>query len=161
MAKKKQNVASQVRELIEKPVTDIGYTIWDVVYYKEGAELILEVMIDKNNGVSIDDCSIVTRAIEPLIDELDPVNEAYCLMVSSAGSDRALNNTDHIEFAMNEKLPVIFKLFSAFESKKEFSGTIKCFDTDTVTIIQPENDSEIILPKKLISKMTASFNIES
>ncbi|HAN21751.1 MAG: hypothetical protein A2Y15_00395 [Clostridiales bacterium GWF2_36_10] len=155
MANKKQNVASLVRTAVEKPITDMGYMLWDVAFYKEGAELILEVLIDKKGGVSIEDCSSVTRVIDPIIDTLDPIEESYSLMVSSAGSDRVLNNTEHINIAINEKLSVIFKLFSAFEGKKEYSGKILSVDAEAI-LIQTDN-IETKLPRKLVSRMTALF----
>lgn len=158
MSNKKPNIASQIRTLVEKPITDMGYSLWDVTYYKEGAELTLEIAVDKKGGMSLDDCSLITNKIEPLIDELDPIQEAYCLMVSSAGCDRELHNDVHIESAKSGNLPVTFKLFSVFEGKKEYYGNIKSFDNDIITI---ESDKEISLPRKLISKMTASFETNS
>ncbi|HBR31290.1 MAG TPA: ribosome maturation factor, partial [Clostridiales bacterium] len=68
MSNKKQNTASQVRALVEKPISEMGFSLWDVAYYKEGAELILEVSVDKKGGISLDDCSDITKKIEPIID---------------------------------------------------------------------------------------------
>lgn len=158
MSKKKQNIASKVRNLVENVITDMGYTLWDVTYYKEGADMILEISVDKNAGVSLDDCSKITKTVEPLIDELDPIQGSYCLMVSSAGTDRELRTIDHIKYAIEKKLPVVIKLFSAFEGEKKFSGSIKYADKDNITIIRDQIENEIVLPKKLISKITTFTN---
>ena len=71
-----KNVASKVRALVEEPIINAGYSLWDVSYYKEGPEMILEISIDKQGGISINDCSEVTRLIDPMIDELDPIEES-------------------------------------------------------------------------------------
>lgn len=155
MSNKKPNIASQVRTLVEKPITELGYTLWDVSFYKEGAEMILEIAVDKKGGMSLDDCSLLTNLVEPLIDALDPIEGAYCLMVASAGCDRELQSELQIEAAMSKNSLVSFKLFSVFEGKKEYRGHIKQFDNDIITIA--DADTEIALPRKLISKMKASF----
>lgn len=155
MSKKKPNISAQVRSLVEQPIKDMGYSLWDVTFYKEGADLTLEIAIDKKDGVSLEDCSRVTKVIEPLIDELDPVEEGYFLMVSSAGSDRELRTAEHIGAAIDGSLTVTLKLYSAFEGKKEYVGVIKSADTDIITVSNPEG--ETALPRKLISKMTALF----
>ncbi|PKM62572.1 MAG: ribosome maturation factor [Firmicutes bacterium HGW-Firmicutes-21] len=156
---KKLNIASLVRSIVEKPINDLGLDIWDVTLYKEGAELTLEVALDKEGGVSIEDCSKTTKLIEPLIDELNPIEEGYYLMVSSAGVDRELRTAEHIEYAIKASLPVTFKLFSAFEGKKEYSGIIAVVDSDTITMRQSGTESETVLPKKLVAKMTAHFSL--
>ena len=81
----KKNTAETVRALIEGTVASLGYDLWDVTYEKEGRDYNLVVTIDKADGVSIDDCHAVTDAIEPLLDETDPIEGSYCLEVSSAG----------------------------------------------------------------------------
>ncbi|MDD4164985.1 MAG: ribosome maturation factor RimP [Eubacteriales bacterium] len=159
MSNKKQNTASQVRALVEKPISEMGFSLWDVAYYKEGAELILEVSVDKKGGISLDDCSDITKKIEPIIDELDPISEPYCLMVSSAGIDRELRNDEQIGAAKDGGYTVNFKLFSLLEGRKEYYGTIKSFDNDIITIERNDETGDISLPRKLISKMTACFGI--
>ena len=149
----KKNTASQVRTAVEKVITDMGYKLWDVTLYKEGPELILEISIDKEGGISIDDCSIVTRAVDPIIDELDPIEDVYSLLVSSAGSERDLRTPEHLEYAVNNNLTVHVKLFTAFEGAKEYEGKLKSHDSDIIRIAQTEK--EINIPKKIISKITA------
>jgi len=158
MANKKLNIASQVRLLVEKPITDMGYSLWDVTFYKDSADPTLEIAVEKKGGISLDDCSLITKQIEPLIDELDPIMESYCLMVSSAGYDRELNTALHIEIAMSRELPVTFKLFTVFEGKKEYCGIIKSFDNDIITISEAVVPvRETVLPRKLVAKMSAFF----
>ncbi len=157
MSKKKPNITSQISSLVQKPINDMGYILWDVTYYKEGAEKTLEIAIDKKGGVSLEDCSKVTKVIEPLIDRLNPIEESYYLMVSSAGSERVLRTAAHIEAAKEHSVIVILKLFTSFEGKKEYEGSIADATPDSITITQRDTDSEITLPRKLISKMSAMF----
>lgn len=90
-----QGTASAVRELIEPTVTELGYDIWDVEYVKEGADMHLRITIDSEDGIDIDDCEKVHRAIDPLIDEADPIEESYLLEVSSPGIERRLRTPEH------------------------------------------------------------------
>lgn len=149
----KKNIATQVKDAVDKTITDLGYTLWDVTLYKEGPELILEISVDKDGGVSIDDCSIVTKAVDPIIDALDPIEDEYSLLVSSAGSERELRTPAHLEYALQKALTVHIKLFTAFEGAKEYEGKLKSFDSDIISIARDEKAIDI--PKKMISKITA------
>jgi len=149
----KKNIATKVRNAVEKTITDLGYTLWDVTFYKEGPEWILEISVDKDGGVTLDDCGVVTKAVDPIIDELDPIDDEYSLLVSSAGSERELRTPDHYDFAVLKNHTVNLKLFTAFEGAKEYEGKIKCHDSDIISIEQAEKVIDI--PKKLISKITA------
>ena len=104
-----QGTASAVRELIEPTVTELGYDIWDVEYVKEGADMHLRITIDSEDGIDIDDCEKVHRAIDPLIDEADPIEESYLLEVSSPGIERRLRTPEHFLACIGET--VNLKLF--------------------------------------------------
>ena len=158
MADKKSNIAAKVRNAVEEIILGAGYSLWDVAYYKEGPEMILEVSIDKDGGISINDCSAVTRLIEPIIDELDPIEESYCLQVSSAGTVRALNKDEHIQFAHDGGLHVTIGLYVAVDGKKEYCGIIKEFDDESIILIS--EGIEHRFDKKQISKINAEFEAE-
>ena len=153
-----KNVASKVRALVEEPIINAGYSLWDVAYYKEGPEMILEISIDKQGGISINDCSEVTRLIEPMIDELDPIEESYCLQVSSAGTVRPLDRDEHIKFAMDNKLDVTLGLYVAVEGSKEYVGVIESFDGENI-VLNSEGATRTF-NKKQISKINAEFETE-
>lgn len=158
MADKKTNIAARVRAAIEGLITDAGYSLWDIAYYKEGPEMILEVSIDSENGISINDCSVVTKLIEPVIDELDPIEESYCLQVSSAGTVRPLSKEDHLQFACDNRLNVNIGLYVAVDGSKEYSGVIDAYDSDSVTLIC--NGDKRRFELKQISKINAEFEAE-
>ncbi len=148
---KKDNIASRVREAVQPLVEGAGYTLWDVTFYKEVAEWILEVAIDRENGISTDDCSVVTKLIDPVIDELDPVEDAYCLMVSGAGTYRDLVNPMHYEYAMNHGCTVELRTFAAVDGKKQFEGILVGFDDESVTI--EENGNDLRFEKKDVAQV--------
>lgn len=158
MADKKTNIASKVRDAVEAVITDAGYILWDVAYYKEGPEMILEISIDKQGGISINDCSAVTRLIEPIIDELDPIEESYCLQVASAGTVRPLNKEEHIEFAYNGGLHVNIGLYVAVDGSKEYRGVIGSYDDESINLIC--EGVERRFEKKQIAKINAEFEAE-
>lgn len=150
---KKDSIASRVKEAVLPLVEGAGYTLWDVTFYKEVAEYILEISIDKEGGISTDDCSVVTKLVDPVIDEIDPVEDAYCLMVSGAGSYRDLVLPLHFEYALERDLDVEVRTFAAVDGRKLFEGKLMAFDEDTVTIL--ENGTELRLDRKQIAKCTS------
>ena len=158
MAEKKNNVASKVRAVIENTVNDAGYRLWDVAYYKEGPEMILEVSIDKENGISINDCSVVTKLIEPIIDELDPIEESYCLQVASAGTVRQLSKEEHLRFACDNRLNTDIGLYVAVDGKKEFNGIIESFDDEGIDLLTDGTVHRFT--HKQISKINAEIETE-
>lgn len=153
-----KNIAEKVRAAIEELVINAGYTLWDVSYYKEGPEMILEIAIDKQGGISINDCSAVTRIVEPVIDELDPIEESYCLQVASAGTVRPLDKDEHIRFACDNKLNAVIGLYVAVDGSKEYSGIIEEYDGEKLTIVN--GNEKHTFDKKQISKINAEFETE-
>ncbi len=153
-----KNIAAKVRAVVEEPIVNAGYTLWDVAYYKEGPEMILEISIDRQGGISINDCSEVTRLIEPIIDELDPIEESYCLQVSSAGTVRPLDRDEHIKFACDNKLNVTLGLYVAIDGSKEYVGVIESFDDENI-VLNCEGVTRTF-GKKQISKINAEFETE-
>ncbi len=151
MAEKK-GVAARVRDAVEPIINSLGYSVWNVSYYKEAADYNLEIELDKDGGIDIDDCSRVTETINPIIDAMDPVEGAYYLVVSGAGLDRTLSCDEHLTYAMSHGYRVKAKLFTALDGKKEYSGLLSRFDQDTITIT--ENENEIKIDRRLISRLT-------
>ena len=158
MADRKTNIASKVKSAVENVIIDAGYSLWDVAYYKEGPEMILEISIDKAGGISINDCSAVTKLIEPIIDDLDPIEESYCLQVASAGMVRPLDKDEHIRFAFDNQLNVNLGLYVAVDGKKEFNGVIESFDDEGITLTA--DGVSYTFTKKQIAKINAEFETE-
>lgn len=154
----KKNTAERVRALIEETVNQLGYVIWDVDYSKIGTERHLEITIDRENGIDINDCEKVHRAIEVIIDEADPIDEMYYLDVSSPGLERAIRTAEHFEKCVGQTIEV--KLFSALDGKKSVVGALTEFDKENDTVkLTEKNGCEYSIPRKLISKANVYFEI--
>ena len=149
----KKSVKDIVREAIEPTVTELGYEIWDVTYSKVGADYHLEITIDSENGIFINDCEKVHRAIDPILDECDPIEGFYYLDVSSPGIERELRTAEHISRSIGQKVEA--KLFTAKDGKRSVTGVLAAFSDGNVTI---SNDlGEIVLKQSEISKLTTVF----
>lgn len=147
------NIAKTVSELIESMVENLGFSLWDVRFVKEGADWFLRIFIDSPNGISIDDCVTVSRAIDPIIDEADPIDKSYCMEVCSPGIERELLKEEHFLKKMGEKVKV--KLYKAYDGQKEFTGLLNSYNGD-VTI--KAEDNEITFAKAdIISVKLADF----
>ena len=125
------NAAEKVYGLIKETVEAEGVSLWDVRFLKEGASWYLRVFIDKPEGISIDDCTNVSHAIDPIIDEADPIDVSYYLEVCSAGIERELTRQSHFEASVGKTVKI--KLYKALDGVKEFTGVLKAA-ADTVTI---------------------------
>ncbi len=125
------NAAEKVYGLIKETVETQGVNLWDVRFLKEGASWYLRVFIDKPEGISIDDCTNVSHAIDPIIDDADPIDVSYYLEVCSAGIERELTRQSHYEASIGKTVKI--KLYKALDGVKEFTGVLKAAE-DTVTI---------------------------
>ena len=135
------SVAEKVYGLIKPTVESCGVTLWDVRFVKEGASHYLRIFIDKPEGISINDCTDVSHAIDPVIDDADPIDGSYYLEVCSPGTEREIVRPHHFEYAIGKEVKV--KLFKAIEGKKEFVGVLKAYDGDiTLDIAGNENKFE-------------------
>ena len=122
MAKNAKSVTETVRELAEPLAEDIGCWVWDVEYVKEGARRVLRITIDAEEGVDINQCEALHRAIDPLLDEADPIEEAYYLEVSSPGLERELRTDVHLEACEGWNVEV--KLYAPRDGQKLFRGVL-------------------------------------
>lgn len=134
MAKSEGKVVSRVREAIESTVIGLGFSIWDIEYKKIGADWHLTITIDSDEGVGIDECETVHRAIHPLLDEVDPIKDADYLDVSSPGLERDIRTKEHFLFCRGETVKI--KLFAPQNKRREFIGVLSCNDDASVITIQ-------------------------
>ena len=141
------NAAEKVYGLIKETVEEQGVSLWDVRFLKEGASWYLRVFIDSPNGISIDDCTNVSHAIDPIIDEADPIDVSYYLEVCSPGLERELTKPNHFEKSVGKTVKI--KLYKAIDGVKELTGILK--SAAERVVIETEN-SEYSLDYKDISK---------
>lgn len=126
-------VVDITKQSIEKTITEMGYELVDVTYCKQYDSMALTVFIDSDSGISLDDCEKVHRAIDAILDDIDPTEgNAYTLNVSSPGLDRPLV-TDR-DYAKKIDCEIEISLYSAINKKKKFSGILKEFNSESITI---------------------------
>lgn len=141
---KKQNIAEVVTALVLPVVEGFGYRLWDVEFGKVGADFHLTVTIDKDEGITIDDCERVHRAIDPLLDEADPIESFYYLNVSSPGAERVLRTEAHLLASLGKRIEVRF--FSAQDGKKSIRGTLTAADGESITL-----DGDKVFPRAAVA----------
>ena len=127
---------SKVTEVIEDLVTpivaDLGLELVDIEYVKEGKDWFLRVYIDKDNGVDIEECGIVSERLSEKLDEIDPIPHNYFLEVSSPGAERPLKKEKDFEKAVGKN--VFIKTYEPIDEEKVFEGVLLAFDGETVKI---------------------------
>ncbi len=138
---RREDYESRTTELLRPIVDRFGVEIYDVEYVKEGNERYLRAYIDKPEGVNITDCENVSRALSDALDAEDFIEDAYILEVSSPGLGRALKKDSHLEKSLGEEVEI--KTYKPIEKQKEFSGILKAFDADTVTITEEEDKERV------------------
>ena len=149
----KKGIKETVRELVTPIIEELGYEIWDVTYQKIGADYHLEITIDSEAGINIEDCEKVHRAIDPILDEHDPIEGFYYLDVSSPGIERELRTEAHIMSQIGVKAEA--KLYAAKDGRRSIVGIIKSLEGDVLTL--SEGDADITLKLEEISKLTTIY----
>ncbi len=131
---KRKNIAQTVKELVIEAVEECGCELWDVEYVKDPTGWNLIIYIDREEGISLTDCEMVNDAVEPILDEADPIPDSYCLEISSPGLERELKNHAHFERFFGSDVNV--KLYTAINGTKSFCGKLVSSDpnADTVTV---------------------------
>lgn len=132
-----------------------NYELYDVEFVKEGGNWYLRIFIEKDGGITIDDCELVSRALSDLLDVHDYISEAYMLEVSSPGLGRQLRRDKHFEKSIGEEVEV--KLFKPINKKKEYIGLLMSYDQNTITI-ELEDQSNMEIPRNQISTVRLTFD---
>lgn len=131
-----KSIETKVYNLLNSTINTLGYNLYDVLFLNEGKEYILRVVIDKENGIDINDCEKVNNAINDILDEADYINEKYFLEVSSPGIERILRKDQHFEKQIGNKISV--KLFKAINKQKEIIGILESYNNGEL-VVQQEN----------------------
>lgn len=139
------NTVAAVREIVEPIAERLGLSIWDIRFLKEGAQWYLRIFIDKQGGVSIDDCVDMTHAISDPLDEADPIEQAYMLEVSSPGIERELTRPEHFEKCLGKK--IMMKSIRPIDGKREWNGVLESYDDGNISL-RCEDGSGLTFTKK-------------
>jgi len=125
-------ITDKVAQIAKSVVEEEGCSLWDVEYVKEAGTWYLRIFIDKQGGVDIDDCERISRRLDPILDEADPIPDSYVFEVGSAGIERELKRPE--DFAQFLGSEVEIKLYSPVDGQKAFVGTLVSHE-DGVTVI--------------------------
>ena len=156
----------KVTEIVTKiaqPVVEAhGCELWDVEYVREGADYILRVTIDSDDGITIDDCERMTRAIDPVLDEHDPIEDAYLLEVSSPGIERELTRPEHFEACAGERVEV--RLYAPVDGSKVYTGILRGLGEDGNILLEcgaasseADTDNLKMFPRASVTKIKTLF----
>ena len=155
--RKMSKIEQSVFDLVDPIAKQNGCVLVDVEYKKQSDGMHLVVYIDKKGGVNLNDCEAVHNAIDKPLDDLDPTNGAsYILNVSSLGLDKDINKDRSLALAVGESVDV--KTFAPVDGSKMFNYVmLESFTNTDITILQ--NNKQIIIPRKQISKITKTIHI--
>ena len=141
-------------ERLAREITDANnFELVDVEYVKEGANWYLRIYIDKEGGINIDDCELVSRAVEEKLDAANFIEDAYILEVSSPGLTRPLKKEKDYARSIGKLIDI--KTFKPVEKRKDFVGRLKAYDKDTVTIV--EDTAELVIERANIANIRLAF----
>ena len=125
-------ITDQVAAFAEPIVAEHGCSLWDVEYVREGSDYILRLYIDKEGGVDISDCEAISRAVDPILDEVDPIPGSYQFEVCSAGLERALKRPQDFQRFLGS--PVTVKLYRPYNGLKEIPAILRGYEDGRVTV---------------------------
>ena len=126
------NTAQRVEALVRPTVEGMGLRLWDVVFEKEGPDWYLRVLIDKDGTMDTDTCADVSHALDPILDEADPIESSYVFEVGSAGLERQLKRPSDFQRFMGQ--PVLVKTYKNRDGRKEFAGKLAGYEDGAVLL---------------------------
>ena len=147
-------ITDKVFALAQPVVEEAGCSLWDVEYVREAGRWFLRVFIDKEGGVSITDCETISRALDPILDEADPIPDSYVFEVGSAGAERELKRPSDFEKFMGHEVEL--RTYQPVAGQKSFVGSLEAYDNGNVTVTVGKNSmsfdkSQIALVKLHVS----------
>lgn len=148
----------KLEKIVEPVVNNLGYSLYDIEYVKEGKEWFLRLYIDNEKDIDLDDCEKVSNAVSDELDKVDPIESAYSLEVSSCGLERRLRERKHYEAAMQKRVEV--GLFKALEKSKKIIGELECVNDDSIIVLDEEKNKKIEINFDNISNAKILFNWE-
>ena len=151
------NISNLVENLLQPLLEENGYEIWNIEYKKDGKTRELRIYADKEGGINLEDCEVISHFLSVKLDEEDPITEEYNLIVSSPGMDRQLIKDDHFKRYLG--VPVEISLYKGIDGRKKFCALLGEKENDELKVtpidkytLEPEAE-EMIIPASLISKV--------
>ena len=144
-------ITEKVEALAKPVVEEEGCELWAVEYVREAGTWYLRVLIDKDGGVGIDDCERISRRLDPILDEADPIPDSYVFEVGSAGAERELKRPSDFERYIGAEVEV--KLYQPYQGKKSYVGSLEAYEDGNVTV------SSVLLKKEQIAQVKLHVTI--
>ena len=144
MASKQQQIA----QMLESTVEALGFELWGLEYLSQGRHTLLRLFIDSENGISVDDCALVSQQVSSVLDVEDPISGDYTLEVSSPGMDRLLFKLEQFPAYLGETVEL--RLRAPFEGRRKYKGTLKGIEGEDVVV--QVDDHEYLIPHSAIDK---------
>jgi ribosome maturation factor RimP len=157
MKKGNGGIVGAVKKIAEPLAEELGYFLWDVEYVKEGADMYLRITIDSEEGITIEDCEKMHRAIDPLLDEADPIEDAYHLEISSPGIERDLKNDMQINAC--EGWDVEVRLYAPIDGAKSYLGVLVGTDENGDVVIDC-NGTQRTFARASVASLKTHYNFE-
>lgn len=155
MMAKREEYEQRTEKLLLPIMEQNHFELVDVEYVKEGSNWYLRAYIDKEGGITVDDCEVVSRALSELLDKEDFIDDAYILEVSSPGLGRPLKKEKDFLRSIGEEVEI--RLFKPLNKKKEYIGLLKAFDKETVTI-ETQTGEELSISRTAIALIRLTFD---
>lgn len=152
---KRETYETRTEALLAPIAQSCNVEIYDIEYVKEGSEWYLRAYIDKPEGVNINDCENVSRALSEALDKDDFIADAYILEVSSPGLGRTLKKDKHL--AKSIGMEVEIKTYKPIEKSKEFAGILKAYDTENITIEEPSGERQLLRADIALIRLALDF----
>ena len=152
---KKESYESRVEAYLLPLMEENNFELVDVEYVKEAGTWYLRAYIDKEGGIAVDDCEVISRKLSDWLDKEDFIDDSYILEVGSPGLGRPLKKEKDFKRSLGEAVDI--KLYRAIERQKDFSGILTAYDADTVTI-RYEDGSESTFDRKDIALIRLAFD---
>lgn len=152
---KREEYEAKVEAYLIPIVAEQNFELVDVEYVKEAGTWYLRAYIDKEGGISVDDCEIISRQLGDWLDEKDFIADSYILEVSSPGLGRPLKKEKDFVRSMGKDVDI--KLYCALNKQKDFTGTLKSYDRETVTIGM-EDQTEMVFNRQDIALIRLAFD---
>lgn len=153
---KREEYESKTEALLQPLMEENNFELVDVEYVKEGGNYYLRAYIDKEGGITINDCELISRALSDILDETDFIPDAYILEVSSPGLGRQLKKDKDFKRSLGEEVEI--KLYKPMEKKKELIGLLEDFDADNLYVTTEESEEPLAVSRKNIAMVRLTFD---
>jgi ribosome maturation factor RimP len=151
---RKESIELQTEQLIQPLIDEHDFELVDVEYVKEGSDWYLRVYIDKEGGITVDDCELISRAYNEILDREDYISDQYIFEVSSPGLLRPLKKEKDYKRSVGKLIDI--KLYKAIDKQKEFTGVLKAYDDATVTL-EFDNEEEQTFERANLAMIRLAF----